>query len=197
MEKNFWGPGKFCRLLWDQGFEYVTGTGSWKKTFGAPESFVGFCGTKGSNMWRGQHRGKKLLGPWKVLSAFVGPRVRICDGDRIMEKNFWGPGKFCRLLWDQGFEYVTGTASWKKTFGALESFVGFCGTGGSNMWLGQDRGKKLLGPPKVLWAFAGPGVRIYDGDRAVEKTVRAPKSFFPLLRNQEWQLHRLGRQFQN
>ena len=49
-KKNFWGPGKFCRLSWNQGFEYVTGTGSQKKTFGAPESFVGFCGTRGSNM---------------------------------------------------------------------------------------------------------------------------------------------------
>ena len=45
-KKNFWGPGKFCRLSWDQGFECVTGTGSQKKTFGAPESFVGFCGTR-------------------------------------------------------------------------------------------------------------------------------------------------------
>ena len=41
---------KFCRFLWDQGFEYVTGIGSWKKTFGAPESLVGFCGTRGSNI---------------------------------------------------------------------------------------------------------------------------------------------------
>ena len=54
---------------------------------------------------------EELLGPQKVLSAFVGPGVRICEGDRIVEKNFWGPGKFCRLLWDQGFEYVTGTGS--------------------------------------------------------------------------------------
>ena len=69
-----------------------------------------------------------------------------------MEKNFWGPEKFCRLLWGQGFEYVTGTGSQKKTFGAPKSFVGFCGR----------------------------GVRIYDGDRVVEKTVRAPKSFFSI-----------------
>ena len=107
-KKNFWGPGKFCRLLWDQGFEYVTRTGSWKK----------------------------LLGHQKVLSAFVGPGVRICDGDRIVEKTFGAPESFvmfCRLSWDQGFEYVTGTGSWKKTFGAPESFVGFRGTRGSNM----------------------------------------------------------------
>ena len=76
---------------------------------------------------------EELLGPRKVLSAFVGPGVRICDKDRIVEKNFWGPRKFCRLLWDHGFEYVTGTGSWKKTFGAPESFVGFRGTRGSNM----------------------------------------------------------------
>ena len=31
---------------------------------------------------------EELLGPRKVLSAFVGPGVRICDGDRIVEKNF-------------------------------------------------------------------------------------------------------------
>ena len=79
-----------------------------RKTFGAPEGFVGFCGTgaRGSNMCRGQDRAKKLLGPQKVLSAFVGPGVRT---------------------------YVSGTGSWKKTFGAPESFVGFCGTRGSNM----------------------------------------------------------------
>ena len=65
---------------------------------------------------------EKLLGPQKVWSAFVGPGVRICAGDRIVEKNFWGPGKFCRLSWDQGFEYVTGTGSQKKTFRAPESF---------------------------------------------------------------------------
>ena len=76
---------------------------------------------------------EELLGPQKVWSAFVGPGVRICDGDRIVEKNFWGPGKFGRLSWDQGFEYVPGTGSWKKTFGAPESFVGFRGTRGSNM----------------------------------------------------------------
>ena len=93
-KKNFWGPRKFGRLLWDQGLEYVTGTGSWKKTFGAPESLVGFRGTRGSNMCRGQDRGKKLLGPRKVWSAFVGPGVRICDWDRIAEKNFSGPRKF-------------------------------------------------------------------------------------------------------
>ena len=48
---------------------------------------------------------EELLGPRKVLSAFVGPGVRICDKDRIVE----------------------------KTFGAPESFVGFRGTRGSNM----------------------------------------------------------------
>ena len=31
---------------------------------------------------------EELLGPRKVLSAFVGPGVRICDKDRIVEKNF-------------------------------------------------------------------------------------------------------------
>jgi len=65
---------------------------------------------------------EELLGPQKVWSAFVGPGVRICAGDRIVEKNFWGPGKFGRLSWDQGFEYVTGTGSQKKTFRAPESF---------------------------------------------------------------------------
>ena len=50
---------------------------------------------------------EELLGPRKVLSAFVGS--------------------------GQGFEYMTGTGSWKKTFGAPESFVGFCGVRGSNM----------------------------------------------------------------
>ena len=45
----------------------MTGTGSQKKTFRAPESFVGFCGTRGSNMCRGQDRGKRLFGPPKVF----------------------------------------------------------------------------------------------------------------------------------
>ena len=76
---------------------------------------------------------EELLGPRKVLSAFVGSGVRIYDWDRIVENNFWGPGKFCRLLWGQGFEYVTGTGSWKISFGAPKSFVGFCGVKGSNM----------------------------------------------------------------
>ena len=48
--------------------------------------------------------------------------VRICDGDGIVEKNFWAPGKFCRLLWDQGFEYMTGTGWWKKLFGPPKVF---------------------------------------------------------------------------
>ena len=130
-EEELLGPGKFGRLLWDQGFEYVTGTGS----------------------------RKKLFGPRIVFLAFVGPGVRICDGDRTAEKNFSGPRKFFLLSWDQGFEYVTGTGP----------------------------GKKLLGPPKVVSAGISPGVRIWDGDRVVEKTFRASKSFFPLLRNQEWQ----------
>ena len=52
---------------------------------------------------------EELLGPRKVWSAFVGPGVRICDGDRIVEKNFRGPGKFCRLSWDQGVHTQTRT----------------------------------------------------------------------------------------
>ena len=105
LSKNFWGRGKFGRPLWDQGFGYVTGTGSQKK----------------------------LFLPRKIFSAFVGPGVRICDGDRIAEKNFSDPGKFFWLSWDQGFEYVTGTGSQKKTFRTPESFFGFRGTRGSNM----------------------------------------------------------------
>ena len=104
VEKNFSNPGKFFRLSWDQGFECVTGTGWWKKTFRTPESFFGFRGTRGSNMSLGQGSGK----------------------------NFSDPGKFFRLSWDQGFEYVTGTGWWKKTFRTPESFFGFRGTRGSN-----------------------------------------------------------------
>ena len=62
-KKNFWGRGKFGRLLWDQGFEYVTGTGSQKKTFRTPESFFGFRGTRGSNM--------SLFGPPKVFFSIA------------------------------------------------------------------------------------------------------------------------------
>ena len=40
--------------------------------------------------------------------------------------------------------------------------------------------KNLLGPPQVLSAFVGPGVRIYDGDRVVEKNCSGPQKFFSI-----------------
>ena len=64
---------------------------------------------------------EELLGPQKVWSAFVGPGVRICDGDRIVEKNFWGPGKFGRLSWDQGFDRGKKLVGPRKV---LSAFVG-------------------------------------------------------------------------
>ena len=66
---------------------------------------------------------EELLGPRKVFSTGTGSQ----------KKNFSGPGKFFRLSWDQGFEYVMGTGSQKNTFRAPESFFGFRGTRGSNM----------------------------------------------------------------
>ena len=102
------------------------------------------------------------MGPQKVLSAFVGPGVQICDGDRIVEKNFWGPRKFCHVL---------------------SAFVGpgvrICD---------KDRivEKNFWGPRKFCRLSSGPGVQICDWrqDRG-KKLFGAPKVFFPLLRNQE------------
>ena len=84
----------------------------------------------------------------------MGPGVRISDGDRIVEKNFWGPRKFCRLSWDQGFEYVTETGSWKKTFGAPKSFF--------------------------LRSCRDQGFEYVTGDRIAEKHFLGPQKFFSI-----------------
>ena len=103
-----------------------------RKTFGAPEGFVGFCGTRGSNMRLGQDREKNFWGPGKFCRLLWDQGFEYVTRTGSW-KNFWGPGKFCRFLCDQRFEYVTRTGSQKKTFGAPKSFVGFCGTRGSNI----------------------------------------------------------------
>ena len=69
----------------------MTGTGSQKKTFGAPESFVGFRGT----------------------------RARICDWDRIAEKNFWGPQKFFSVAMKSGMTASAYLVNFKIDFGDL------------------------------------------------------------------------------
>ena len=122
---------------------------------------------------------EELLGPGKVWSAFVGPGVRICDGDMIADQDFSGPAKFFRLSWDQGFEYVSGTGSQKKSFSGPRKFFRLSWDQGFECVTGTSQ-KKTFRAPESFFGFRGPGVRIYDGDRVVEKTVRASKSFFSI-----------------
>ena len=62
-----------------------------RKTFGAPESLVGFRGT----------------------------RARICDWDRIAEKNFWGPQKFFSVAMKSGMTASVYLVNFKINFGDL------------------------------------------------------------------------------
>ena len=80
--------------------------------------------------------------PPKVLWVFV-----TCDGDRVVEKIFSGPRKFCGCLMvfvgPGGLEHVTGTGRRKKKIQAPGSFVGFCGGRGSHP--NQNNYKASLG----------------------------------------------------
>ena len=103
----------------------MTGTGWWKKSFRAPESFVGFCGTRGSH-----------------------PDQNIRHGTS------YGVGEF-GTIWPMLTKIslqvvITGTGWWEKSFQALRVLRAFAGPGGFEHVTGQGGGKKLLGPPKVL-----------------------------------------------
>ena len=59
-KKTFQAPqGLVGFFVGPSGFEHVTGMGRWKRSIRAPESFVGFCGTR---------------------------RVRACDRDRELSR---------------------------------------------------------------------------------------------------------------
>ena len=121
------GDGKTFRA--PESFLGFCGTCDWGqgggKTFWAPESFLGFCGAFD---W-GQGGGKTFWAP----ESFLG-HCGTCDWGQGGGKTFWAPSflGFCGTCdWGQGGG---------KNFWAPESFLGFCGTcdwgegGGKNFW---------------------------------------------------------------
>ena len=78
----------------------------------------------GHHRWPTALKKRQILRSGGPVGRWVFVPVCACKEKR------WAPGKFCRLSWDQWFEYMT---AWDR----IEK-------------------KKLLEPPNVLWVFAGP-----------------------------------------
>ena len=132
------------------------------KTFRAPESFLGFCGTCDC----GQGGGKTFRVPESFL-GFCG----LVTGGRVVSggKTFWAPESFlgyCGTC-DSGqgggtpesFLGFCGTCDWGqgggKTFWAPESFLGYCrtcdwGQGGGKVFTAELKAKKHLSGTKTF-----------------------------------------------
>ena len=99
MEKNFWGPRKFCHVL---------------------SAFVG----PGVRICDGDRIVEKnFWGPRKFCRLSWDQGFKYVTETRSCKKTFGAPKSFfLRSCRDQGFEYVTGTGSQKKTFWGPKSF---------------------------------------------------------------------------